>query len=122
MTQRTDQSQSPQNNTSASGHDLTPPSAEQLAVLAAGLTDEERRILLRHGTESPFCGGPSTTKRTERTCAGSAPFHCSDRAKFESGTGWPSFYTSYDPDHIRYLIDGSHGMSRTETRCRRWGR
>ena len=40
-------------------------------------------------------------------------------AKFESGTGWPSFYKSFDPDHVRYLVDGSHGMSRTEIRCRR---
>jgi len=40
-------------------------------------------------------------------------------AKFESGTGWPSFYQPFDPDHITELRDASHGMVRTEIRCRR---
>jgi len=40
-------------------------------------------------------------------------------AKFESGSGWPSFTAPYHPDHIRYLRDASHGMIRTEIRCAR---
>ena len=40
-------------------------------------------------------------------------------AKFESGTGWPSFYEPFDPQHIRELHDSSHGMVRVEIRCAR---
>jgi peptide-methionine (R)-S-oxide reductase len=40
-------------------------------------------------------------------------------AKFESGTGWPSFTTPFDADHVAELVDESHGMIRTEIRCRR---
>jgi len=39
--------------------------------------------------------------------------------KFESGTGWPSFFEPFDPEHIRSIRDTSHGMIRTEIRCRR---
>lgn len=105
---------------SASGHDLTPPTAEELAALAAGLSPEERRVLLHQGTEPPFCGGLLAEKRP-------GIFHCRlcalplfrGEAKFESGSGWPSFYAPYDPAHIRYLQDSSHGMLRTEIRCGR---
>lgn len=105
---------------SASGHDLTPlPEADKQA-LAAGLDDEERRVLLRQGTEPPFCGGLLTEKRAGvfacRLCG--LPLFRSD-SKFESGTGWPSFFQPCDPEHIRYLRDVSHGMARTEIRCRR---
>jgi peptide-methionine (R)-S-oxide reductase len=40
-------------------------------------------------------------------------------AKFESGTGWPSFFQPYDPDHVRNIRDVSHGMMRVEIRCAR---
>ena len=42
-----------------------------------------------------------------------------ENAKFESGTGWPSFYQPFDPEHIRELRDTSHGMVRVEIRCAR---
>jgi peptide-methionine (R)-S-oxide reductase len=105
---------------SASGHDLTPlPEADKQA-LAVGLDDEERRVLLRQGTEPPFCGGLLKEKRAGvfacRLCG--LPLFRSD-SKFESGTGWPSFFQPFDPEHIRYLRDVSHGMLRTEIRCRR---
>ena len=38
-------------------------------------------------------------------------------AKFESGTGWPSFYAPFDPEHIAYIEDRSYGMRRVEIRC-----
>lgn len=105
---------------SASGHDLTPPSAEEKAELARGLSDEERRVILHQGTEPPFCGGLLKEKRagafTCRLC-GLPLFKA--QAKFESGTGWPSFYQPIDPDHIRQVRDTSHGMIRTEIRCGR---
>jgi len=106
--------------TSASGHDLTPPSQAELERLAADLTPEERRVLLHHGTESPFCGGLLTNKSsgayTCRLC-GLPLFRSS--AKFESGTGWPSFFEPLDPDHITQIRDISHGMVRVEIRCGR---
>jgi peptide-methionine (R)-S-oxide reductase len=105
---------------SASGHDLTPPSAEARARLEAGLNDEERRVILSQGTERPFCGGLLHEKRQGhfacRLCG--LPLFRSG-SKFESGTGWPSFYEPMDPDHIRYIRDMSHGMVRTEIRCHR---
>lgn len=105
---------------SASGHDLTPPDDAEKARLAAGLSDEERRVILYQGTEPPFCGGLLNEKRpgvfTCRLC-GLPLFRAS--AKFESGTGWPSFHQPYDPDHILELRDTSHGMIRTEIRCAR---
>ncbi len=105
---------------SASGHDLTAPDAARLDALASELSPEERRVLLNQGTEPPFCGGLLHEKRAGvfncRLCG--LPLFRSG-AKFESGTGWPSFHSPYDPDHIRYLRDASHGMIRTEIRCRR---
>jgi len=105
---------------SSSGHDLTPPDEETRARLAAGLSPEERRVLLNQGTEPPFCGGLLHEKRTGMfTCRLCALPLFRSTAKFESGTGWPSFHTPCDPDHIRTLRDASHGMIRTEIRCRR---
>lgn len=105
---------------SASGHDITPITAAERERLAAGLTEEERRVLLDHGTETPFCGGLLHEKQEGvyacRLCG--LPLFRST-TKFESGTGWPSFYEPFDPEHIRYLRDTSYGMDRTEIRCRR---
>ncbi|MGL4423743.1 MAG: peptide-methionine (R)-S-oxide reductase MsrB [Gemmataceae bacterium] len=107
-------------NLSPSGHDLTPPDAAQRAALEATLTPEERRVLLAHGTEAPFCGGLLNNKKTGmyqcRLC-GLPLFRSAD--KFESGTGWPSFFAPHTPEHIREIRDVSHGMVRTEIRCRR---
>ncbi|MBA8882809.1 peptide-methionine (R)-S-oxide reductase MsrB [Dokdonella fugitiva] len=106
--------------TSASGHDLTPISAAEREKLAARLTPEERYVLFDHGTERPFCGGLLHEH-------GEGVFACRlcglplfrSVAKFESGTGWPSFYSPFDPAHVREIRDTSHGMVRTEIRCAR---
>lgn len=102
--------------------DLTPPTADQHATLAATLSADERRVLLAHGTEAPFCGVFLDNKRdgvyTCRFC-GLPLFRSS--AKFDSGTGWPSFFAPFDPDHIRYVHDDSYGMRRTEEVCARCG-
>ena len=107
---------------SASGHDLTPLPPEEIARLAAGLTAEERRVLLAHGTEAPFCGGLLREKTAGvyacRLCA--LPLFKST-AKFESGTGWPSFFEPFDPAHVATVVDRSHGTVRTEIRCARCG-
>ena len=105
-----------------SAFDLTPPDARQRATLEATLDDAERRVLLSHGTEAPFCGVFLDNKRegtyTCRLC-GLPLFRSS--AKFDSGTGWPSFFAPYDPAHIRYVRDTSHGMVRVEETCARCG-
>ncbi|MCG8436991.1 MAG: peptide-methionine (R)-S-oxide reductase MsrB [Pseudomonadales bacterium] len=106
--------------TSSSGYDLTPLSDAEKQQNAADLTDEERRILLNQGTEPPFCGGLLDNKED-------GVYHCklcdlplfSSASKFESGTGWPSFYAPFDNEHIRELRDTSHGMIRVEIRCAR---
>ena len=106
--------------TSASGYDLRPLAAGERERLAASLTPEERHVILDHGTERPFCGTLLNNKQSGlyacRLC-GLPLFQAG--AKFESGTGWPSFYQPFDPEHITELRDISHGMVRTEIRCRR---
>jgi peptide-methionine (R)-S-oxide reductase len=105
---------------STSGYDITPLSDAEKTNLASTLSDEERRVILHQGTESPFCGLLLHNKEDGvyacRLCA--LPLFRSG-AKFESGTGWPSFTEPFDPDHIGYHHDDSHGMIRTEIRCRR---
>jgi peptide-methionine (R)-S-oxide reductase len=107
---------------SPSGFDLTPPSAEERAELEAGLTREERNVLLQHGTEAPFCGVLLGEKRAGAFCCRlcGLPLFTSGE-KFESGTGWPSFTAPYDPAHLRLIKDTSYGMVRVETVCARCG-
>jgi peptide-methionine (R)-S-oxide reductase len=105
---------------SKSGFDLTPPTAEERARLEAGLTREEADVLLHHGTEAPFCGGLLANKEEGVYCCrlcGLPLFRAT--TKFESGTGWPSFYAPFDADHVIGVRDTSYGMIRIETRCAR---
>ena len=105
---------------SSSGCNLTPLSADERERLVAKLSPEERRVLLNSGTEHPFCGGLLEHKGDGvyacRLCG--LPLYRSN-AKFESGTGWPSFYEPFDPAHVREIHDVSHGMARVEIRCAR---
>ena len=105
---------------SKSGYDVDPLPPAERDRLARDLSPEERRVLLDHGTEPPFCGGLLNNKESGvyacRLCG--LPLFRS-ATKFESGTGWPSFHASFDPDHITYLKDRSYGMERIEIRCRR---
>ena len=107
---------------SHSGYKLDELSAADRERLAKRLSAEERRVLLDHGTEPPFCGGLLDNKQEGvygcRLCG--LPLFRS-RAKFESGTGWPSFYEPFDPEHVREIRDVSHGMVRIEIRCQRCG-
>jgi len=105
---------------SAAGFDLTPPIASERKALEAGLSSEERRVLLQHGTEAPFCGGLLAEKTPGAYCCrlcGLPLFRA--KTKFESGTGWPSFTAPYDEAHVRAVRDVSYGMVRVETRCAR---
>ena len=102
--------------------DLTPPTDEQFQLLATDLSEEERHVLLEHGTEAPFCGVFLTEKRpgvyTCRLC-GLPLFY--GGTKFESGTGWPSFTQPFASGHLKYIHDASHGLVRTEIVCARCG-
>jgi peptide-methionine (R)-S-oxide reductase len=105
---------------SPSGFDLSPPSPTERKALEASLTREEAEVLLRHGTEAPFCGGLLEQKDSGvyccRLCGLPLFLH---KTKFESGTGWPSFWAPVDEAHVKAVRDSSYGMVRIETRCAR---
>jgi peptide-methionine (R)-S-oxide reductase len=86
------------------------------------LTPEQYEILRRHGTEPPFTGRYVDVKEdgTYR-CAGCGAELFSSDTKFESGTGWPSFYEPAVAENVEVFEDGSLGMRRTEVRCRHCG-
>jgi peptide-methionine (R)-S-oxide reductase len=106
--------------TSRSGYDITALAPDRIEALASNLAPEERHVILHQGTERPFCGLLLDNKKkgtyTCRLCG--LPLFASN-AKFESGTGWPSFFQPYDPEHVLELEDRSHGMLRVEIRCKR---
>jgi peptide-methionine (R)-S-oxide reductase len=107
-------------HTSHAGFDLSPPSDAERAKLEADLNQEERDVLLHHGTEAPFCGGLLDNKEDGVYCCrlcGLPLFQA--KTKFESGTGWPSFFAPFDEGHVRAVKDTSYGMVRIETRCAR---
>jgi peptide-methionine (R)-S-oxide reductase len=85
----------------------------------AALTPEQYEVLRRKGTERPFTGaywdahGDATY-----LCAGCGAELFSSDAKFDSGTGWPSFTAPVNPAAVSLSADGSHGMLRTEVLCR----
>ena len=101
---------------------LTPPTESQRREITEGLSNEERHVLLQHGTEAPFCGVFLDNKKdgvyTCRFC-GLPLFRSS--AKFNSGTGWPSFFAPFDDAHIKRIRDASYGMVRVEEVCVRCG-
>ena len=105
---------------SASGHDLGPISAAERERLAADLTSEERHVILDHGTERPFCGTLLDNKREGAytcVCCGLPLFESG--AKFDSGTGWPSFFRPIAVENVRTAVDRSHGIVRAEILCAR---
>jgi peptide-methionine (R)-S-oxide reductase len=85
------------------------------------LTEEQKRVLLKKGTEMPFSGKyvHEKTKGMYRCAQCDAQLFASD-AKFDSGTGWPSFDQAL-PGAIKEIADDSDGMHRTEVVCARCG-
>lgn len=86
------------------------------------LSPEEFRILREKGTEPPFSG--KFHKHKEEgvyTCAGCENQLFSSENKYESGTGWPSFYKTVKEDGVETKEDRSHGMHRTEVLCSECG-
>jgi methionine-R-sulfoxide reductase len=90
------------------------------AEWAAMLTPDQYFVTRAKGTERPFCGTLLDNKK-------SGTYHCvccdlplfSSNAKFNSGTGWPSFFQGVSKQNIATITDNSHGMSRTEILCAR---
>lgn len=86
----------------------------------AQLTPEQYRVTRRHGTERAFTG-------QYHDCHDPGVYHCvccgaplfSSEAKFDSGTGWPSFFRPLREEHVETQVDRSFFMKRTEVHCRR---
>lgn len=88
----------------------------------ARLTPEQFRILRAKGTEAPFSGAyvQNKEKGIYRCVACNADLFMSDH-KFDSGTGWPSFYDVARSGGVELKDDSSHGMHRIEVLCKKCG-
>ena len=86
------------------------------------LSPEQYAVLRRGATEPPWSGEyvRSHADGTYRCAACGAELFDST-TKFESGSGWPSFYEAKVSDAVELVEDRSHGMVRTEAKCRRCG-
>jgi len=88
----------------------------------AELSDEEYNITRQHGTERAFSGQYNDNKKQGLyfcKCCGEDLF--GSETKFDSGTGWPSFYKPSTEDGVGETRDSSHGMTRVEVHCNQCG-
>jgi peptide-methionine (R)-S-oxide reductase len=82
------------------------------------LTPQQFEVARKAGTERAFTGEYWDCHDDgvyECVCCGAPLF--SSETKFESGTGWPSFFQALEPEAVEEQVDTSHGMVRTEARC-----
>jgi peptide-methionine (R)-S-oxide reductase len=88
----------------------------------ATLTEERYRVLRQSGTEAPF-SGEYVHNHEDGTyrCGACGAVLFDSTTKFDSGSGWPSFYEPAVADAVELVADKSLGMTRTEARCRRCG-
>jgi peptide-methionine (R)-S-oxide reductase len=86
------------------------------------LSPAQYQVLRKAGTEPPF-SGKFVHNHDDGTyrCAGCGAVLFSSGTKFDSGSGWPSFWQPEDEANIERIVDKSHGMIRTEVRCKRCG-
>ncbi len=86
------------------------------------LTPEQYHILREKGTEAPFTGEYLNHHESGMyTCAVCGAELFSSDTKFESGSGWPSFYDAAKSDAVKLIDDNSHGMRRLEVECANCG-
>lgn len=84
------------------------------------LTPEQYAVMRAHRTERPWSGEHNQTKESGVfRCAGCGAELFRSEAKFESGSGWPSFYEPADPESVETEQEGSFLMRRTEVHCAR---
>jgi len=84
----------------------------------AELTPEQYQVLRKHGTERPFTGEYVHNKQDGTyVCAACGQELFSSDTKFESGTGWPSFWDVIGQGHVTLIEDNSFFMRRIEVRC-----
>ena len=87
-------------------------------ALKSRLTDEQFTVTQMKGTERPFTGAYVDLKDDgtyQCICCGTGLF--SSEHKYDSGSGWPSFWLPLAGDNVRTIRDTSHGMIRTEVVC-----
>ena len=88
----------------------------------AELAPEKFAVLRKAATEPPFSGKLYTNKATgSYHCGACRAMLFSSQAKYESGSGWPSFYEPAEAENVELVTDRSHGMVRTEVRCKACG-
>ena len=86
------------------------------------LSPEQFQVLRRAGTERPWSGKyVDTHDDGTYVCAACGAELFDSSTKFESGSGWPSFFEPKVADAVELVADDAHGMARTEVRCRRCG-
>ena len=86
------------------------------------LSAEEYHVLREKGTEPAFSGKYLKNKKTGTyVCAGCGNELFSSETKFDSGTGWPSFWTPVSKDSVEEKVDDRFGMHRIEVRCKKCG-
>ena len=96
----------------------TPKIAKSDAEWRDLLTPDQYRVTREHGTERPFTGPHLNNKDagTYHCVACGKPLFRSE-TKYDSGSGWPSFYAPMDTGSVAEVVDRSHFMTRTEIRC-----
>jgi peptide-methionine (R)-S-oxide reductase len=86
------------------------------------LTPDQYNVLRKKGTERAFSGAYyNSHEKAIYRCAACGKELFSSKQKFDSGTGWPSFWAPIKPDAVETETDASLGMARTEVRCPRCG-
>lgn len=92
------------------------------AYWRAKLTPKQYRVLREKGTDAPFTGDLLHNKDNGiYTCVACGHELFSSETKFDSGSGWPSFYDVARSENIEIEIDTTHGMKRTEVLCKNCG-
>ena len=86
------------------------------------LTSEQYHVLREKGTEAPFTGALlHNNANGDYVCAACGNVVFQSGTKFDSGSGWPSFYDAANPNAVKLVADASIGMQRVEVECAKCG-